>query len=183
VRLFAALELPDGVRAELAAWSGPLLREVPELRVSDPALWHVTTAFYGEVDESLLDPLRRRLARSASRHPPMTLHLAGAGRFGGRVLWAGVAGDLAPLRRLAEAAAAAGRREGLPVERERYRPHVTLARASRPTDLRALVQAMTGWSSSPWSVGELGLFRSDLGPPARHTLVGTWPLDGSPRTR
>ncbi len=75
------------------------------------------------------------------------------------------------------------RREGLRVERGRYRPHVTLARAARPTDLRGLVRAMTGWSSSPWSAGELGLFRSDLGPPVRHTLVGTWPLGGSPRTR
>ena len=178
MRVFAALELPDGVRAELASWSGPLLEGVSGLRVGEPALWHVTTAFYGEVDESLLEPLRRRLSRAASRHPPMTLRLAGAGRFGDRVLWVGVEGDLHLLRRLAASVAAAGRREGLPVERGRYRPHVTLARASRPTDLRPLVAAMTGWSSTPWSAEELSLVRSDLGPPVRHTPIAGWPLGG-----
>ncbi len=70
MRLFAALELPDGVRAELAAWSGPLLREVPGLRVGDPALWHVTTAFYGEVDESLLEKLRSEAGTGPRRGTP-----------------------------------------------------------------------------------------------------------------
>jgi len=176
VRLFVALELPDAVRRELRSHCDAVLPQQAGLRVTDPTLWHVTIVFYGEVDESLLEPLGLRLQRAAARHPSPTLQLVGAGQFGGRVLWAGVGGEVAGVRRLADSVAAAGRREGLDVEHRRYRPHVTLARSAAVSDLRDVVAGFDGWQSSTWTADAFSLFRSDLGPPVRHTVLATWPL-------
>jgi len=148
VRLFVALELPDLVCGELWAECQGALQPTAGLRVSDATLWHITLAFFGEVDESLLERLGTRLQRAAARHPALTLRLAGAGQFGGHVLWAGVRGEVAGVRRLADSVAACGRREGLVVEQRRYRPHVTLARSSRPADLRPNVEAIGEWQSA-----------------------------------
>ena len=176
MRLFVALELPEAVRRELRSHCDAVLPRLAGLRVTDPHLWHVTLSFYGEVDDSLLDPLGVRLQRAAARHPAPTLQLAGAGQFGGRVLWAGVGGEVAGVRRLADSVAAAGRREGLDVEHRRYRPHVTLARSAVVSDLRELAAGFSDWQSSTWTADAFSLFRSDLGPPVRHTVLATWPL-------
>jgi RNA 2',3'-cyclic 3'-phosphodiesterase len=176
VRLFVALELPDAVRRELRLHCEVVLPQRAGLRVTDPALWHVTLAFYGEVDDSLLEPLGSRLQRAAARHPSPTLQLAGAGQFGGRVLWAGVGGEVAAVRRLFDSVAAAGRREGLDVDHRRYRPHVTLARSAVVSDLREMAAGFGDWQSSTWTADAISLFRSDLGPLVRHTVLATWPL-------
>ncbi|MFZ0324343.1 MAG: RNA 2',3'-cyclic phosphodiesterase [Actinomycetes bacterium] len=176
MRLFAAVEIPDAARTELKQRCEPLLPGVSGLRVSDPVTWHVTLAFFGDVADSRVDRLVERLRRAATRSAPLALALAGAGRFDGRVLWVGVDGDVEHLSRLAASVAAAGRREGINVEHRRYRPHVTLARSSVPVDLGPVVDELATWRGSAWTVDRLTLFRSDLGPPVRHTAVEAWPL-------
>ncbi|MYZ38063.1 MULTISPECIES: 2'-5' RNA ligase family protein, partial [unclassified Streptomyces] len=78
-------------------------------------------------------------------------------------LWAGAAGDIDTLRRLAERADAAARRSGLPMEEHRhYRPHLTLAHSRTDQDLRPYATAMDGFEGTPWEVAELALVRSRL---------------------
>ncbi len=47
VRLFVALELPDSVRDDLAAWRSPILAATPALRPVPPESMHVTLCFLG----------------------------------------------------------------------------------------------------------------------------------------
>ncbi|RIQ15765.1 2'-5' RNA ligase family protein, partial [Jiangella rhizosphaerae] len=96
MRLFAAVEPPPDAVAHLAAIVDGVRDGV--LRWSDPAAWHLTLAFYGEVGEEKLTELTERLARAARRHPATTARIAGAGRFGRAVLWAGIDGDGVALR-------------------------------------------------------------------------------------
>lgn len=181
MRLFVALIPPPEAVAELAA----AVRELPEagLRRVRPEQWHLTLAFLGEVDERVLGELEERLGRAARRHPPLTVSLGGAGRFGGRVLWAGVHGDRAGLRRLADSVRAAARRCGIPTEERPYRPHLTLARGAG-ADLAPLVEHLPGVGGCLWRVEELHLVHSDLGAgpggSARHEPVASWPLTGRP---
>lgn len=166
MRLFAAVDPPPDAVAHLAAVVDGVRDDV--LRWSDPAGWHLTVAFYGEVGEEQVAELSERLARAARRHPATRARLAGAGRFGRTVLWAGVDGDDVALRALAGSARAAGRRMGVgPEEKERFRPHVTLARARGAADLRPYVERLASYTGPEWTAGTMTLFSSRPGGPGR----------------
>ncbi|MCZ4637138.1 2'-5' RNA ligase family protein, partial [Streptomyces rubrogriseus] len=97
MRLFAAVLPPEDVTAALAA-EVAVLRGLPGaegLRWTGRPGWHLTLAFYGEVDDELVPELSARLARAAHRTAPFELALRGGGQFGrGRALWAGAEGGL-----------------------------------------------------------------------------------------
>ncbi|MFK8911628.1 RNA 2',3'-cyclic phosphodiesterase, partial [Streptomyces sp. YS-3] len=118
MRLFVAV-LPPGPRlAELAVAveKSHTLPGADRLRWAGRDDWHLTLAFLGEVEEDLLPELHDRLSRAAHRTPPFELRLHGGGRFGDKVLWAGVAGGIDTLRLLAERAGAAARRTGIALD-------------------------------------------------------------------
>ena len=180
MRLFVALVPPASALAELDAAVAPVRAAHPDLRWTPAAQWHLTLAFLGEVDEGTLPDLTVRLARAAHRHPPVSLSLAGGGRFGDRVLWTRVRGGVDGARRLAVSVTAAARRCGITLDERRWRPHLTLARGR--TDLRPVVEALRGFAGSPWTAEELHLVRSRLGAgpggTAAHEVVVSWPLGG-----
>lgn len=207
MRLFTALLPPDHVLDGTGQLAGKVaeLRSMAgagRLRWSDRANWHITLAFYGEVDDGQLDGLRERLSRAARRGHPLRLRIAGGGRFGDQTLWAAVrgapAGEGEPnealaadqagaaLRRLADATAAAGRRVGLGTDGpRRFHAHLTLARVrSQRLDLRPYAAALDEFAGEPWTAGELALVRSNLpesgveGEQPRYEQIAAWPLGG-----
>jgi len=162
VRLFAAILLPAEVVADLAAAVGPHRDDTLRWTATDS--WHLTLAFYGQVEDARVPDLKARLTRASKRQPVMSLALAGAGRFGHRALWVGCDGDVLVLRALARSASAAGRRVGAATEEaRRFRAHVTLARARIPVDLRPYVSALAGYRGPSWSGDAVALVRSHLG--------------------
>ncbi|MFF2329131.1 MULTISPECIES: RNA 2',3'-cyclic phosphodiesterase [unclassified Streptomyces] len=185
LRLFVAVVPPDRAVQELHRAVEPL-RSLPgagKLRWTGTPGWHFTLAFLGAVDEDVLPELGERLARAAHRTEPFPLCVHGAGRFGGRVLWAGAAGAIGTLRLLAERADAAARRAGIPMEEHRrYHAHLTLARSRTDVDLRPYVEALADFEGTPWEVGELALVRSNLpgggvpGERPRYETIASWPL-------
>jgi len=173
---------------------------VPGLRWTTPERWHLTLAFLGEVDDVRRADLEARLARSAGRHASMTLRFAGSGRFGDRVLFAKVAGDVAHVRRLADSVVAAARRARIDVDERPFRPHLTLARSAgghgaagghgrgggaASPDLAPVLAALSGFEGTPWTAGELCLVRSRLGQGpgrrAEYENVAVWTLQGPRR--
>jgi 2'-5' RNA ligase len=113
--------------------------------------------------------------------PPISLRLAGGGRFGSRrrpqVAWAGVDGDVAALVDLAGRLSAVARRLRLPVEDRPYRPHLTLGRwrPGRPAD-GGLTDRLADYRGPPWPVTEVRLLESHLGPKPTYETVAAWPL-------
>jgi len=183
MRLFVAVTPPLRAVDELRSATAALRSTRAELRWASPDKWHLTLALLGEVGDPARADLSTRLGRTAARHPPMRLALHGAGRFGDRVLWTRVGGDVAALRGLAASVRAAARRAGVEVEERPFRPHLTLARARGGTDLRPVVDGLTGFTGRTWTATELHLVRSHLGAgpasTARHEPLLTWPLTGS----
>ena len=174
MHLFAAVRLqPVATVALQAALDGlphPQPRWIPAPR------WHLTLAFYGEVDDSIGARIATRLDRAARRSRPMTLRLSGAGHFGHTVLWVGVAGDVEPLGRLADACAAAGRREGIGTDGRRFRPHLTLARVRGSGDLRPWAERLRSYEGPVWTATRSTLIRSTLGPSPSYDDIASWPL-------
>jgi RNA 2',3'-cyclic 3'-phosphodiesterase len=180
LRLFAALVPPPEVLADLAAAVARTRAVHPALRWTEDEAWHVTLAFYGQVAEDRVPELCERLARAAHRHPRLGLSVGGAGRFGQRVRWMGLAGDIAGLARLADSARSAGRRVGVPTDGGPYRAHLTLARAGRtPTDLRPLVEVLRDHAGPGWVAGEVALVHSRPDGRPRYATLDTWPLGGA----
>ncbi len=125
MRLFVALDLPPGMRQQLAMMAGG----IPGAKWVAPERMHLTLRFIGEADGALFADICRALAEVEGA--PFELRLEGVGRFGVRKrvnqLWAGVApnADLEGLQRRVEGALNA---LGLEPEGRRYHPHLTLAR-------------------------------------------------------
>lgn len=181
MRLFAALLPPEPALAELGA-AVDELRRLPgadTLRWTGRPGWHFTLAFYGEVDEDAVPGLSAALERTARRTEPFGLAVRGGGQFGdGRALWAGVEGDVAALRRLAERCEEAA----VTGEHRRYRAHLTVARGRDAMDVRPYLDRLDGFAGRAWTVDELALVRSNLprsgvpGEQPRYEAVARWAL-------
>jgi 2'-5' RNA ligase len=180
VRLFAAVVVPDDVITDLDAALADHRDDV--LAWTLPEQWHITLAFYGQVEDERVPSLKARLTRAAKRYPVLSLALNGAGRFDERTLWIGCTGDVATLRDIARSAVAAGRRVGAASTDDafRFRAHVTLARTRRPVDLRPYVAALNAYKSRSWTMDAVSLVRSHLGAGAerrsRYETLSTHPL-------
>ncbi|WP_433246559.1 RNA 2',3'-cyclic phosphodiesterase [Streptosporangium sp. CA-135522] len=184
MRLFVGLPLPRRVRDELDHALVPHRAAWPGLRWPDPATWHVTLSFLGEVPEGILPDLETRLARAASRYAPMTLSLTGAGAFPSarraRVFWTGVYGSRPQLVRLADSLGAGARRAGaVQADRRRLHPHLTLARSGAGADLQRLVEDFGSFAGAAWEAGAVHLVRSHLGAAVRYETIAEYPLAAS----
>lgn len=175
MRAFVAVELPPLVRSTLQTAVAPVRESHPQLAWTPPERWHLTLTFLAQLPEDQVPDLVERLHRAASRTEPFDVRIDGAARFGQRLVHGRVSGERAALRRLAERTAAASRRCGLDVPDTRYRPHVTLARARHPTDLRPVVEAL-GPLRASWSVDHIVLVRSTLGARPSHEVLAQIPF-------
>lgn len=172
MRLFVAAVPPESVVEDLDDFLEPRRAAGRDagLRWTRPEHYHLTLAFYGDVPVHRLDELIERLRTPADRYLPIRLSLRGGGAFAdpaaGRALWAGVHTDADDHRQLT--ALAAGARNaavvsGSTVDGARFRPHLTIARTPRPTDLIRWVDLMAGYSGPAWSIDRIELIESHLG--------------------
>ncbi len=196
MRLFAALDLPDEVRDDIAAWwtAASVMLPAGEWRDIPKNNWHLTLAFYGEVNGAELDDLAEALAECAGLSPRLSLSTGGVGVFPRparpRVFWAGVGEEDGGkgLRHLARCCRQAGhvtlRKQS--AREIPFRGHITLARAG------ADVAPITGdtWADLPelpvvsWRSEVLGLYASQLRPQgAVYRLIESFELKGNQHVR
>lgn len=126
-RLFTGLELPETVAGAVALARGG----VYGARWMDPADYHITLRFVGDVDAGVARDIAETL--DEIRRPPVTVRFEGLSWFGGdkpRALVARIRPDPALVELQAEHERRM-RRIGLPPETRKYAPHVTLARLRR----------------------------------------------------
>jgi 2'-5' RNA ligase len=180
VRLFSAIELPNGVRDELADRLSGVRSHHTALSWIPQDRWHITLGFYGDREHA--DRRGAWFRRRAATLRPSKVRLRAAGRFPG-VLWIGVAaldGDnAATLRTLA------GTLADQQVDDMAFVPHVTVARWKRGPAGNAVasaaVAALDGYRGQWWSTSEVALFRSDLTPDGPvYTALDRVALSGAP---
>lgn len=164
IRAFLALDLPGDIRSALAVQQFLL----PLPRRIDPALFHLTLVFLGEVSAPQLEAAHEEFQRL--RAEAFSLRLQGLGLFGGnrpRLAYAAVAPS-DPLMRLQAAADRAARRAGLSPEARRFTPHVSLGRFPPPPLAEALrleraVAEGAGFAAGPFPVQDMVLYQSQRG--------------------
>ena len=180
-RLFVAVVPPAAVRADLDLALGPLRGATGEPRWVPPERWHVTLLFLGAVPEERTAELASALGEAVAGTAPLTLRIAGAGRFGAghrpQVFWTGLDGDVGALTGLADRLRDAPLGLGFTVEGQPFRAHLTVGRwrPGRPADA-TLPDRLAGYRGPEWPVTEVALLASHLGPDPRYDMVANWPV-------
>jgi 2'-5' RNA ligase len=94
LRLFAAVEIPEQIRAALAESVAPLRERFPKARWVPLENQHVTVKFLGSTWPRLVEWVPETISAVAGRHEPFTTRVEGLGAFPkgrtARVLWAGL---------------------------------------------------------------------------------------------
>jgi 2'-5' RNA ligase len=139
-RLFTGLGIPPEIGAALARFRGG----IPGARWVEPADYHITLRFLGDVPEDLAADLCEGLAESRARDP-VEVVLDGLACFGGdkpRAVLASVASSPALVDLQVEQERIC-RRAGTEPERRKYTPHVTLARLRREATPEAVAMYLS----------------------------------------
>jgi 2'-5' RNA ligase len=144
MRLFVALDIPEEVRTQLAAFTArlrPACRNARWVRIEG---LHVTLKFIGEMSEEKLESIQVALAAVPTRAPiPITYR--GLGFFPDdrrpHILWAGIKSG-PELAALAAAVDAALGPLGIPGEQREFTPHLTIARLESPRLLESFQNAV-----------------------------------------
>jgi RNA 2',3'-cyclic 3'-phosphodiesterase len=172
MRLFIAIEIPEQWRRAAAASAAMLVRRAGvDLRVSQAGNTHLTLKFLGEIEDADVPLLVASLDRV--RAARCELRLTRPGTFGPaartRVVWLGVAGDTRCLQRLSAEVDEAVAVAGLQIERQFWRPHLTLARVRGRASsyerrvLADLVRKLPESDSESFVADTISLYRSHLG--------------------
>jgi RNA 2',3'-cyclic 3'-phosphodiesterase len=177
MRLFAAIPLPDDTVDRLEMLQSGL----PEGRLVPPENFHVTLGFFNDCDRHLAADIDAGL--SAIRAPAPDLVFDGLGMFGDgrpRALYAALRPDPA-LSHLRDKVLTAARGAGVALKRERFVPHVTIARfpggAGRGQRIHRWLADRAGFAHGPVRPRAFVLYRSDLGGGgAVHTELVRYPL-------
>ena len=164
-RLFAAVVPPPAVVDELSRWVDP--RRDDAWRWVHASDWHVTLAFYEDVEPWRYEGLVERLGAAATRTGAFPLSLRSVGCFSSvdkaHVLFAAVDDPTATLPELAERCHHAATTSGIAVARQRFHAHLTLARRNRASDASKYIRALGELETATWTVGEVVLVQSFLG--------------------
>lgn len=167
--MFVAVVPPPEVVEDLDSFLD-VRREAAAYRWASAEQLHLTLAFLADVPDRKLDDLVERLGRAARRRHAVEATVAGGGAFPNagraRVLWAGLALDdegRTEISRMATGARAAANRAGVPVDGQRFRPHLTVARLGHPQDVTSWVRLLDAYRGPTWTVDRMTLVASYLG--------------------
>ncbi len=186
LRLFIAVDLDDKNRRKL---EGAIedLRHIPaRVKWVDPSRMHLTLVFIGSTPTENLGQVKDAVSRSVKDMAPFECSLKGLGFFGSprspRVIWAGLAGETDPLRRIRGNLEGELTKAEVDFDRKDFRPHLTLGRVKSRKGTQELVeriQKMADLDLGVLQVDSVTLFESRLEPGgAVHLARHEAPLSG-----
>ena len=170
IRAFVALDIPADVRDTLGHLSQQLDMIVPAraVRWVKPESMHLTLSFLGDgVTAVQVTQIGQLLDQIAQNTHPFTLRLDKLGCFpkplAPRVIWAGLNGDLSPLRQLKTTLDDGLHPLGWPPERRNFNPHLTLGRVKDTAAVaRAGLPFGTPLSAQSFAITAVHLYQSEL---------------------
>jgi 2'-5' RNA ligase len=177
MRLFIATSFPESVLRSLNERVTLLKPKLPHASWARPETQHLTFAFLGEQDESLVDRLDFQGGKS------FEATLRGCGFFPNhrhaRVGWVG-ADPPEEFVTLAGRVRTAVSAAGVEIDQNEFRPHLTLMRIRDhwpPLAIETFENALRDYRSAAFAVDQVTLYASRLSPSgAVHTPLRQFPL-------
>ncbi|NYT15358.1 MAG: RNA 2',3'-cyclic phosphodiesterase [Methanomassiliicoccales archaeon] len=140
------------------------------LKVVNPDIMHITLKFLGDVEEPLVEDISRVIRDSVHDVSRFEMKLHDIGAFPNknriRVVWVGIP-DPGPLERVAERLDEGLSPLGFEMEKRKFRPHLTVARAKTPQGMDRVQEIMERWGNTDFGsqvVDRIRLKKSVLGP-------------------
>src|SRR5262245_29101946 len=170
VRAFIAIDIDAQVREKIARAIDQLKPRVPGVRWGNPANFHLTLKFLGNVANEQIEAIGAALEEHVSPFPRCTINAKGLGVFPDlrrpRIIWVGMAGrELTTLAAEVESVLVP---LGFAPEKRNFAPHLTIGRwhqTGRPS--KTLGQELAEWTGCEFGatrVDEVILFQSVLKP-------------------
>ena len=185
IRAFIAVELPEGLKKELAELEAQLKKNSPPVvKWVDPKNIHITLKFLGEIAEDSIDEVMLAIEESAQGIQPFQLEVREAGAFPNlerpQVLWVGVKGELEKITQLQKSIESNTEQLGFPRESRAFSPHLTLGRVrdeARPNERQRLGKLLADTSFTALcniNVAAINLMKSQLTPSGPiYTCIGS----------
>ncbi|MDD5038555.1 MAG: RNA 2',3'-cyclic phosphodiesterase [Dehalococcoidales bacterium] len=172
IRSFIAIELPDGLKRELARLESKLKSgEQPLVKWVAPEGIHLTLKFLGSIAAGRIEEITRAIEAAAEGIPPFRLEVKGLGVFPNlrrvQVAWVRVSGEVDKLNQLQQRLEPNLARLGFEPESRPFVSHLTIARlrdqasADERQRFGQLITS-TSFEASPFGVDAVSLMKSQL---------------------
>ncbi len=189
IRTFVALDLDPRLVEAVVRCQRQLESCLPaqSVRWSKRDQLHLTLAFLGDVPATSVEDLMNNLEAQCAGLKAPSLTLQHLGAFPSpehpRVIWMGLAGDLANLEELHGKVVSACAAHSAHREERDFHPHLSLGRVTGSAGAvgAAFANVLSASPSEPlgsWRPKEVVLYQSELASQgARYTRLATWPLE------
>lgn len=171
LRSFLAIELPRTILNKIEEVQEDLKLSHADIRWVNPEKIHLTLKFFGNVEESRIEPIVRSIEGPIRTSSPFPLMVRGMGAFphlkNPRVIWIGLVDGGEKLTLLQKQLENQFEKFGFLTEDRPFHPHLTLGRVKSSRGKEELVKRMEKHKEEEFGdfqVERLVLFKSDLRP-------------------
>jgi RNA 2',3'-cyclic 3'-phosphodiesterase len=171
IRSFLAIELPGPILRKIGEVQGGLRSSRADVRWANPEAIHLTLKFFGNIEESRIDPILKSIEGPVRNTPSFSLKVRGVGAFphlkNPRVIWIGLVDEREALTTLQKQIEIYLEKIGFQPEDRPFRPHLTLGRMKSSRGKEELAGRMERYGEEEFGdleVEKVILFKSDLRP-------------------
>ncbi len=171
IRTFLAIELPRALLSKIEEVQGNLRSSQSDVRWVSPGNLHLTLKFFGNIDESKIEPIVKSIDQTVQETPPIFLRAKGMGAFPNlrnpRVIWIGFGEGKEELTSFQRKLEIEFEKIGFPPEDRPFHPHLTLGRVRSGKGKEDLIKGMERYREEEFGeiqVEKVILFKSDLRP-------------------
>lgn len=183
MRLFFAVEIPEGMRHVAAKLSQEIRSKTPpEIKIGwvRPEHMHLTLVFMAKVPQEQLQAVREAGAMACKKSSPIEIKLAGLGAFPSfeklQTLWVGLDKGAEGLAQLSENLRKELETASVAFDKKDFLPHLTLARnkgMEKPKAKNFVLPNEIRENLGSWTASSVTLFESKLTPygPQHHKEI------------
>jgi len=171
IRSFLAIEIPRTILKKIEEVQDDLKSSRADVRWVSPEKIHLTLKFFGNIDESKIDPIVKSIEEPIRTTPPFSLKVRGVGAFpylkNPRVIWMGLVDGKEVLVSFQKQLERELEKIGFEPEERAFHPHLTLGRMKTSKGREELTGRMERYTEEEFGnfqVERIVLFKSDLKP-------------------
>jgi 2'-5' RNA ligase len=171
IRAFLAIEIPKAILEKIEEVQEDLKSSHADVRWVNPEKIHLTLKFFGNIDESRIEPIIKSIEGPIRTIIPFSLKVRGVGAFphlkNPRVIWMGLVDGKEVLACFQKQLEIELEKVGFELEARAFHPHLTLGRTKSSKGREELVGRIERHKEEEFGdfqVERLVLFKSDLRP-------------------
>lgn len=171
IRSFLAIEVPEIILKKIGQVQEDLKSSHADVRWVSPEKIHLTLRFFGNVDESRIEPIVQSIRGPIQSTSPFSVSVKGIGVFphlrNPRVIWIGLLDEKKVLVSFQERVGTELEKIGYEPEDRPFQAHLTLGRVKSSRGKEGLIERVERCKETEigdFQVDRVVLFRSDLRP-------------------